>query len=102
MARAEKEKNGKSGKSRKISIWNWMGTLIVCSIPGVNIISLILIIILAKNRSKRNFAIAALLLMVLCAALLCAVFLLFPQELSQFAADLRGGDAVSLLVSPQG
>lgn len=100
MARAEK--SNKSGKGKRISIWNWMGTLIVCSIPGVNIIALILTIILAKSRSKRNFAIAALILMALCAVLLCAVFLLFPRELSQFAADLRGGDAVSLLVTPQG
>lgn len=97
MARAEK-----SNKGKRVSIWNWMGTLIVCSIPGVNIIALILTIILAKNRSKRNFAIAALILMALCAVLLCAAFLIFPRELSQFAADLRGGDAVTLLVSPQG
>lgn len=92
----------KVNKGRRVSVWNWMGTLIVCSIPIVNIFALILTIILAKNRSKRNFAIAALVLMALFAAALCAAFLLFPQELSQFAADLRGGDAVSLLVSPQG
>ena len=97
MARSEK-----SNKDRKVSVWNWLGTLIVCSMPGVNIIALILMIILAKAQAKRSFAIACLLLMILCAALVIAVFLLFPQELSQFAADLRGGDAVSLLVSPQG
>ena len=97
MGRAEK-----SRKSKKISVWNWMGTLIVCSIPGVNIIALILIIILAKAQAKRSFAIAMLVLMALCVVLLCAAFLAFPQQLSQFAADLRGGDAVNLLVSPQG
>lgn len=92
----------KSSKYRKVSVWNWMGTLIVCAIPGVNIIALILMIILAKAQAKRSFAIAWLLLTLLCAALICAAFLVFPQELAQFAAYLRGGDAVNLLVSPQG
>ena len=92
----------KSSKYRKVSVWNWMGTLIVCSIPGVNIIALILMIILAKAQAKRSFAIAWLLLSVLGMALVCAAFLAFPEALSQLAAELRGGDAVNLLVSPQG
>lgn len=96
MARSEKS------KSRRISVWNWMGTLILCGIPGVNIIALILFIALSKSASKRNFAIAALVLLALVLALVCAAFLIFPQQLSQFAADLRGGDALNLLVSPQG
>ena len=97
MARSEK-----TTKYRKVSVWNWLGTLILLSIPGINIITLILTIILAKAHAKRSFAIAMLLLMILGAALICAAFLIFPQQLSQFAADLRGGDAVSLLVTPQG
>ena len=94
MARAEKN------KSKKISILNWMGTLLVCSIPGVNLLALILFIIFAKNPSKRSFAIASILLMILAAAAVCAIFLVFPAELSEFAAYLRGGDAISLLVEP--
>ena len=97
MARSEK-----SMKYRKVSVWNWMGTLILLSIPGINIITLILTIILAKAQAKRSFAIAMLLLWILCAALVCAAFVVFGAELSQFAADLRGGDAVNLLVMPQG
>jgi len=94
MARAEKN------KSKRISVLNWMGTLLVCSIPGLNLIALILIIILAKSPSKRSFAVAGLLWIVLLAILVCAAFLLFPTEISEFAAHLRGGDAVSLLVQP--
>jgi len=94
MARAEKN------KSKRISVLNWMGTLLVCSIPGLNLIALILIIILAKSPSKRSFAVAGLLWIVLLAILVCAAFLLFPTEISEFAAYLRGGDAVSLLVQP--
>ena len=92
----------KSNKYKKVSVWNWMGTLILCSIPGVIVIALILMIILAKAQAKRSFAIAMLLLWILCAALVFAAFLIFPEALSQFAADLRGGDAVNLLVMPQG
>lgn len=97
MARSEK-----SMKYRKVSVWNWMGTLILLSIPGINIITLILTIILAKAQAKRSFAIAMLILMILGAALISAAFLIFPQALSELAAELRGGDAVSLLVAPQG
>ena len=95
MARAENK-----GKSKKVSVWNWMGTLILCSIPGVRFIALILFIIFAKAQSKRSFAIAMLVLDVLVVALAFAAFLIFPDQLAQFAADLRGGDA--LLVMPQG
>ena len=52
----------KNGKNRP-SILNWMGSLILLGIPGVNLIFLILTIIFAKTGAKRNFAIAALLLM---------------------------------------
>ena len=95
MARAENK-----SKNKKVSVWNWLGTLILCSIPGVRLIALILFIIFAKAQSKRSFAIAMLVLDVLVVALAFAAFLIFPDQLAQFAADLRGGDA--LLVMPQG
>ena len=95
MARAENK-----SKYKKVSVWNWLGTLILCSIPGVHLIALILFIIFAKAQSKRSFAIAMLVLDVLVVALAFAAFLIFPDQLAQFAADLRGGDA--LLVMPQG
>lgn len=97
MARAEK-----SSKYRKVSVWNWMGTLILFNIPGVNIIALILTIILAKAQAKRSFAIAWLLLSLIGIALVCAAFLLLPEELSQIAAYLRSGDIVNLTAAVQG
>ena len=97
MARAEK-----SNKFRKVSVWNWLGTLIVCSIPGVNIVALILMIILAKAQAKRSFAIAMLLMMLLGAVLVCVAFTVFGYELSALAAQLRGGDAVTLVAAPNG
>ena len=95
MARTEKR------KIRKISAWNWMGSLLLSAIPGVNIIAWILFIIFAKNPSKRSFAVACIVLTLVFAALVCAAFIIFPQQLTQLAADLRGGDA-AVLVMPQG
>ena len=74
---------------RKVSVWNWMGTLILCAIPGVNLIAVILFLIFAKAQAKRSFALAMLLLMLIFAALICAAFLVFPNEIAQFAAQLR-------------
>ena len=66
----------KSSK-RQPSVLNWMGTLILCSIPGVNLIFLILSAIFAKSTSKRSFSIAAILVMVLCALLTFLAFMFF-------------------------
>lgn len=86
----------KNGKNRP-SILNWMGSLILFSIPGVNLIFLILSIIFAKTAAKRNFAIAALILMVLWVLLVCAAFVLFPEQLTQYAQTLRdAGKAINV------
>jgi len=87
MARAENNK-----KYRKVSILNWMGTLILTAIPGVNIIAMILFIIFAKAQAKRSFAIAMLLLMLIGAALFCAAFIVFDVQLAAFAEALRSGE----------
>ena len=78
----------KNGKNRP-SILNWMGSLILLGIPGVNLSFLILSIIFAKTSAKRNFAIAALLLMVLSVVLLCAAFVAFPDYFTRMAQSLR-------------
>ena len=94
MARAENSKNTASRKYRKVSVWNWMGTLILSAIPGVNLIAMILFIIFAKAQAKRSFAVAMLVLMLLGVALTCAAFILFSAELSAFADLLRSGAPV--------
>lgn len=77
-------------KRRGVSVLNWMGTLILTSIPGVNIIALILFAALSKSRSKRTFAGAALILMAICAILSVAAFLVFGDWLTEFAHGLVG------------
>ncbi len=84
MGRAENK------RSRKVSIWNWMGTLILSAIPGVNIIAMILFIIFAKAPSKRSYAIAFLLLTLILALLGCAALIIFEQEIALLADRLRG------------
>ena len=86
----------KNGKNRP-SVLNWMGTLILYSIPGVNLIFLILSAIFAKSSAKRNFAIAGILLMVLCLILSFAAFALFPDFFTTLGQNLRdAGHVVSI------
>ena len=89
-------------KGKRISVWNWMGTLLLCCIPGVNLIALILFIIFAKSSSKRGFAIAGLVLTLLFGVLICAAFAIFPQQLSELAETLRAAGTAHLLVTPAG
>lgn len=81
---------------KKPSVLNWMGTLFLLSIPGVNLIALILFIIFAKTHAKRSFAVAALLLALLYAVLVCAAFALFPDFFTKLADTLRGFPTASL------
>ena len=83
------EKNSKSNKNKKVSVWNWMGTLILMGLPGVNIISAILFIIFAKAQAKRSFCIAWLILTGVCLVLLCAAFMFLPELMTSIADQLR-------------
>ena len=78
----------KNGKNRP-SILNWMGTLILYGLPGVNLIFLILSAIFAKSSAKRNFAIAGILLMVIFAILIFVAFAVFPDYFSRLGQQLR-------------
>ena len=78
----------KNGKNRP-SVLNWMGSLILYAIPGVNLIFLILSIIFAKSGAKRNFAIAGLLLMILCVVLTFAAFAVFPDFFTRLGEQIR-------------
>lgn len=78
-------KNGKSSPS----VINWMGTLILYSIPGLNVIFLILTAIFAKSTAKRRFAIAAILLMLLAIVLVIAAFVALPDFFTELAQTLR-------------
>jgi len=79
-------------KRKPISIINWILTILLSVIPGVNIIGFIAMIIFAKNRSKKNFAIASLILIVLLAVLFVAAFLVFGDQIVEFAKGLNAAE----------
>ena len=78
----------KSSKKQP-SVLNWMGSLILYAIPGVNLIFLILSAIFAKSTGKRSFAIAGILLIVLCALLTFAAFAIFPEFFTKLTESMR-------------
>lgn len=95
MARAENIK-----KYRKVSVWNWMGTLIVLAIPGVNIIAAILFLIFAKAQAKRSYIWANIILALLGTALFCAAFIIFGEQIAAFTEYLRANPVLDLIPAP--
>ena len=79
----------KNSKNKKVSIWNWMGTIILMEIPVVNFIAAILFIIFAKSQAKRSFCIAWLILSIVVFALACAAFLCLPELMTSISGLLR-------------
>ena len=71
-----KEKTGKS-----VSVWNWIGTLLLAAIPVVNLITMIVLIIKARTLTRRNFAIAALALEIFFLLLFAAGLVFFGEEI---------------------
>ena len=76
-------------KRKPISVINWMLTVLLSVIPGINVVGFIAMIIFAKNRSKKNFAIASLLLCTIFAVLFVAAFVLFGDQIVEFAKGLN-------------
>lgn len=76
-------------KRKPITVANWMLTVLLSVIPGINIIGFIAMIIFAKNRSKKNFAIASLLLCIIFAVLFVAAFVVFGDQIVEFAKKLN-------------
>ena len=78
----------KSSK-RQPSVLNWMGSLILYAIPGVNLIFLALSVIFAKSTGKRNFAIAGLLLILFFTLLTFVSFMVFQDYFVNLAQTMR-------------
>ena len=76
-------------KVSTVSVLNWMGTIILTSIPGVNAIFVILTLIFAKSPSKRNYAWALLILTALIVSGAAALLALFPEEAALLAEVLE-------------
>ena len=76
-------------KKNRVSVLNWMGTLLLCCIPGVNIIAAICFLIFGKSASKRTFAGAVLLWALILAVVTAVLLLLLPDQAAQLADTLR-------------
>jgi hypothetical protein len=61
------------GNGNVIGTWNWLGSLILLSIPGVGLIVCIVWAIASGNPNRRNFSRALLLLSVI-AIILSTIF----------------------------
>lgn len=92
--------NVKKNRSNRVSVFNWIGTLLLSAIPGVNIIAWILMIVLCKRQAKRSFAIAALILVFLGIALYIAAFMFFGDQLVEFAKELLPAATVAPMPVP--
>ena len=79
----------RNSNKRQPSVLNWMGSLILYAIPGVNLIFLILSAIFAKSTSKRSFAIAGILLIAISALLTFIAFMIFPDFFTRLAEYMR-------------
>ena len=87
-------------KKNKISLLNWMGTLLLCAVPGVNLIACICFMIFAKSPSKKSFALAMLLWMVILFAAVAALLWAMPDQMAEFAQFLREQTAAAPTVTP--
>ena len=78
-------------QSKGPSVFNWFCTLILFGIPVANLIFMILFAIFGKTPIKRRFAIAAILLEVIAALIVFAVFVIWPDKMLEFANIIRSG-----------
>ena len=80
--------HGKKSKNR-VSVWNWLLTLLLMSIPGVNLIAVICFLIFAKAQPKRSYALAVLIWTILVTVGMVVALMVFPEQVNQAADMLR-------------
>lgn len=68
-------------KRSRVSFLNWMITLLLCAIPGVNIITAICFLIFGKEPSKKTFAAAVLVWNILIAIACIVLLIVMPETL---------------------
>ncbi|MDO4547291.1 MAG: hypothetical protein Q4D04_04265 [Clostridia bacterium] len=73
-----------SAKRREVSVINWLGTLILSIIPGLNLVMFIIWAITSRRAVKRNFAKAAIILIALLIVITVVVCALWGEQLVEF------------------
>lgn len=87
-------------KSPKISVLNWMGTLLLCAIPGVNLIAVICMIFLTRSSAKKTFATAMLIWMLIAFVAGIVLLAVFPTQAGNLAATMRELAAAPTVAPP--
>jgi len=73
---------------KKVSIGGWIGTILLSSIPVVNLILWIIWAFAAKRPSRRTFSIALLILTAVFLALIALAISLFGAEILDWARSI--------------
>lgn len=76
-------------REQQISVLNWMGTLLVSLIPGVNIILFIVWQFMPVKKVRKRFALAALLLTVILAVLFFVVFMIWGPQIVEWLRSIQ-------------
>lgn len=68
-------------REQQISVLNWMGTLLVSMIPGINLILFIAWQFMPVKKVRKRFALAALILTVIFAVAFFASFMVWGDQI---------------------
>jgi len=72
-----------------LSIGGWIGTLIIMAIPIVNLVMIFVWGFGNGNTSRKNYALATLILMLLSTAITIIIFALSAGSMSRFFYELQ-------------
>ena len=73
---------------RPVSVGGWLGTLLLSAIPLVNLVLWIVWAFAAKRPSRRNFAVALLILTAISLALSLAAVSLYGSQILEWARSI--------------
>ena len=76
-------------KRNRVSVLNWMATILLSFIPGVNLIAALCFIIFGRAASKRSYGVALLMWILLFVVVTVVLLLTMPDRAAQWANQLR-------------
>ena len=85
---SEKKRSKKDKNYKRVSVGGWMGTLLLSSIPVINLILWLIWAFSAKRPSRKTYAIACLILTLIFAAAIAAVISFFGKEILEWARQI--------------
>lgn len=77
-----------SSAARGISFVNWVVTLLLSAIPGMNIVYFIITIAFARHPAKKSYAVAALTLTLIVLVALSIAVIFFGDDIAKWLTDI--------------